>query len=132
MERHRTGPSLPPSQLAHTFSVVARDPTSGEIYMAAGEEFSLPGVSGDESDVFVCAPGSLGASTSCTFRPFWDGSANGFGDERVDGLSIGSSAHIEVPAPGPVADLSIAKRDDRDPDKDEVVSYISIKLWSSF
>jgi uncharacterized Ntn-hydrolase superfamily protein len=34
MDRHKKGPALSPSQLAHTFSIVARDPTSGEIGVA--------------------------------------------------------------------------------------------------
>ena len=36
----------------------------------------------------ICVPGSLGSSTSCTFNLFWDGSANGFGGEKTDGISI--------------------------------------------
>jgi hypothetical protein len=64
------------------------DPATGEIYLSINRPFSLPGVNGDGSDIFVCDPSSLGASTSCTFSPFWDGSANGFGSEVVDALAI--------------------------------------------
>jgi len=34
MDKHQTRPSLSPSQLAHTFSIVARDPTTGEMGVA--------------------------------------------------------------------------------------------------
>jgi hypothetical protein len=50
--------------------------------------FSVSGVSGDGADIFICAPSSLGANTSCSFSLFWDGSANGFAGEIVDALSI--------------------------------------------
>ena len=51
-------------------------------------DFSVLGVSGDRSDIFICDPGSLGSSTSCTYSAFWDGSANGFGGEKLDGFFI--------------------------------------------
>jgi hypothetical protein len=47
------------------------------------------GASGDGADIFVCAPGSLGTTTSCTFGMYWDGSANGFAGEVMDGFFIG-------------------------------------------
>jgi uncharacterized repeat protein (TIGR01451 family) len=54
------------------------DPDTNDIYLSTQDNFSLPGVSGDGSDIFLCTPGSLGHTTSCTFAPFWDGSASGF------------------------------------------------------
>jgi uncharacterized protein YjbI with pentapeptide repeats len=64
------------------------DEATGEIYLTTAGSFSVSGASGDGADVFICAPGSLGANTSCSFSLFWDGSANGFAGEIVDGLSI--------------------------------------------
>ena len=55
--------------------------------------FSVPGVTGDGADIFVCTPGSLGATTSCTYSIGWDGSANGFAGEIVDGIGLTSAAY---------------------------------------
>ncbi|KAA3663377.1 MAG: hypothetical protein DWQ04_10805 [Chloroflexi bacterium] len=64
------------------------DVTTGEIYLTTTGDFSIPAINGDRSDIFICVPSSLGSSTSCTFSLFWDGSANGFGGEKLDGFSI--------------------------------------------
>lgn len=64
------------------------DSATGEVYLTTQGSFSVTGASGDNSDIFICDPGSLGSSTSCTFSLFWDGSANGFGGEKTDGISI--------------------------------------------
>lgn len=64
------------------------DPASGDIYLTVRGPFGVSGVSGDESDIFVCTPISLGNSTSCTFSFYWDSSAGGFGNENIDGLFI--------------------------------------------
>ncbi|MCA9971721.1 MAG: hypothetical protein KC425_15960 [Anaerolineales bacterium] len=64
------------------------DGSSGDIYLSTLGAFSVSGASGDGADIFVCNPGSLGSSTSCTFSPYWDGSANGFAGEIADGIHI--------------------------------------------
>lgn len=64
----------------------------GTIYLTTRGTFSVSGVSGDGADVFACTPGSLGTTTSCSFSAFWDGSANEFGSERMDGLALDNSA----------------------------------------
>ncbi len=61
---------------------------TGDLYLTTLGTFSVPGVSGDGADIFICTPGTLGPSTSCTFSPFWDGSANGFGGEILDGFAV--------------------------------------------
>jgi len=50
----------------------------------------VTGVSGDGADIFVCSPGTLGTTTTCTYGPglYWDGSANGFAGEVMDVLEI--------------------------------------------
>ena len=40
-------------------------------------------------DIFICTPSSLGENTSCTFSLFWDGTANDFAGEVLDGFFIG-------------------------------------------
>jgi hypothetical protein len=61
---------------------------NGPVYLTTLGAFSVPGVSGDGADIFVCTPGTLGGATSCTHSMVWDGSANGFGGEVVDDFSI--------------------------------------------
>ncbi|MCP4425970.1 MAG: DUF1349 domain-containing protein, partial [Chloroflexi bacterium] len=64
------------------------DDATGDIYLTTKGAFNVPGVSGDENDIFVCSPSSLGSSTSCTYSLYWDGSANGYTDGNMDGLFI--------------------------------------------
>ncbi len=61
---------------------------AGKIYLTTLGAFGVTGVSGDGSDVFVCAPSALGSTTRCTFTMYWDGSANGFSGEVTDSLGI--------------------------------------------
>ena len=61
---------------------------AGKIYLTTLGNFSVTGVSGDGSDIFVCTPGSLGSTTTCTFAMYWDGSVNGFSGEDTDSLSV--------------------------------------------
>jgi len=60
----------------------------GKIYLTTLGSFSVPGASGDGSDVFVCTPGSLGNTTTCAWAVYWDGSANGFSGEDTDAFGI--------------------------------------------
>jgi hypothetical protein len=64
--------------------------SAGQIYLTTTGNFSVTGSSGDGSDIFVCTPGSLGSTTTCTFGPglYWDGSANGFSGEDLDSFTI--------------------------------------------
>jgi hypothetical protein len=64
------------------------DPATGQIYIAVSGAFSITGVSGDGADIFICTPGTLGATTTCTYLGYWDGSLNGFSGEVIDGLDI--------------------------------------------
>ena len=55
------------------------DVVEGSIYLstAGPGPFSVTGVSGDNQDVFVCSPTSLGDTTGCTYHPtlYFDSSA---------------------------------------------------------
>ena len=64
------------------------DSASGEIYLTTRWTFNVSGVSGDGADISLCDPSSLGERTSCNFNAHWDGSANGYGGERIDGFAI--------------------------------------------
>jgi hypothetical protein len=63
---------------------------NGNIYLSTYESFNLAGVSGDNDDVFVCAPTSLGLTTACTFLPtlYFDGSLWGLTADNVNALFI--------------------------------------------
>jgi hypothetical protein len=61
---------------------------SGALYLSTTGNFSVPGLSGDGSDVFVCNPISLGDATACAFTPYWDGSANGFSGRLTDAVEV--------------------------------------------
>jgi hypothetical protein len=62
--------------------------SAGKIYLTTLGSFSVAGVSGDGSDIFVCSPSSLGSTTACTYAMYWDGSINGFSGEDTDSLGI--------------------------------------------
>jgi hypothetical protein len=61
---------------------------AGKLYLTTLGSFSVSGVSGDGSDIFVCTPSSLGSTTRCSFSMYWDGSANGFSGEVTDSVGI--------------------------------------------
>jgi len=61
---------------------------NGDIHLSARIDFSVEGVTGDSSDIYVCEPSSLGQTTVCTFRMFWDGSQNGFAGQNLNGITI--------------------------------------------
>lgn len=61
---------------------------NGDIYLSTSGIFSVTGAAGDGADIFVCTPGSLGTTTSCTYTLFWAGLSYGFAGEIIDGLAI--------------------------------------------
>jgi hypothetical protein len=64
------------------------EPVTNKIYLTTTGAFSVPGLGGAGSDIFICTPGSLGATTSCTYTSYWIGASNGFAGEIVDGVYI--------------------------------------------
>lgn len=64
------------------------DPVTGHVYLSTLGTFAVAGVSGDGADIFRCIPGSLGTTTICTYSMHWDGSANRFAGEIVDGIGM--------------------------------------------
>lgn len=67
---------------------VSIDEATGDIYLTTADAFSVTGLSGDGADVFICAPGSLGDATSCTFSLYWDGSLFGYTGEVMDAVEV--------------------------------------------
>jgi hypothetical protein len=62
--------------------------TSGKIHLTTIGNFSVTGLSGNGSDIFICTPGTLGTTTTCTYSSYWLGASNGFGGEITDGIYI--------------------------------------------
>ncbi|MCJ7755456.1 MAG: hypothetical protein MUP13_12905, partial [Thermoanaerobaculales bacterium] len=60
------------------------DAVTGEVYLTTLGTFSVAGASGSGADIFVCTSTSLGSVTACTFVPYWQGSAHGWGAEVTD------------------------------------------------
>lgn len=63
---------------------------NGDIYLSTVGDFAVTGISGADEDVFVCAPGSIGSMTACTYSPalYFDGSAWGLSANDVDAFSF--------------------------------------------
>lgn len=70
------------------------DESSGDIYLTTQDAFAVTGAAGVGSDIFVCSPGTLGATTSCTYSLFWNGAAVGLAGERIDALHIGQTSGV--------------------------------------
>ncbi|RPI87327.1 MAG: hypothetical protein EHM41_05345 [Chloroflexi bacterium] len=64
--------------------------TSGNLYFSTRNVFSVSGVSGDNEDVFICQPTSLGNTTACSYLPalYFDGSQWGLAGNDIDGVDI--------------------------------------------
>ena len=63
------------------------DPANGDLYLSVNNGFNLGTVKGNGGDVFVCDPGALGPTTSCTYRSFWSSYAVGL-KVNVDGVFV--------------------------------------------
>ncbi len=60
---------------------------NGDIYLSSSTVFTAGGISGDASDLFVCMPLTLGATTTCSYALYWDAAAVGF-SSAIDGFAI--------------------------------------------
>ncbi len=63
---------------------------NGDIYLTTTGLFAVPGVSGDDEDVFVCTPSSVGDITACSYSStlYFDGSTWGLAGNDVDAISL--------------------------------------------
>lgn len=73
------------------------DHAKQQIYLSTLDDYSVPGLSGNEDDIFICTYSALGAATACTFTRFFDGKQVGFTEDAIDAFSIGA-----LPQPSPV------------------------------
>ena len=68
-------------------AVWVHSPT-GEIYLSTAGSFAVSGLDGTGADIFICAPGALGPTTSCTFTMYWDAANFGWAGQNTDGIQI--------------------------------------------
>jgi len=63
---------------------------TGNIYLSTFNNFSVPGISGQDEDVFVFTPSSLGTTTTGTFSPtpYFDGTAFGLAANDVFAIDL--------------------------------------------
>lgn len=61
--------------------------SAGVVRLTVQGSYNVPDASGDRSDIAVCDPTSSGPIVSCNWSTFWDGSANGFQNETLSGLT---------------------------------------------
>ena len=63
---------------------------TGSLYLSTESEI-LGDDDDDSVDLFRCQPAALGDDTRCPLALYWDGYANGYGDdeERIDGVDVG-------------------------------------------
>jgi len=74
---------------------------NGQIYLSSLGLFSVPGVSGDDEDVFVCTPTSLASVTACTYSSalYFDGSTWGLAANDIDALGLESTGPFATATP---------------------------------
>lgn len=63
------------------------DAATGDLYATSFNGYSVPGLSGDNNDVIVFS-GNFGDPTAGTYSTFFDGDAQGIGDEQLDALLV--------------------------------------------
>jgi hypothetical protein len=75
--------------------------SDGSIYLSTVGAFSVNGVSGDDEDVFVCTPTSLGSVTACNYSSalYFDGSTWGLSSADVDGFNLPLSGSFPTATP---------------------------------
>lgn len=83
---------------------------NADLYLSTIGAFAVPGVEGDGADIFIMG--------SDTFRPFWDGSAHGFGGEVIDAFDIIYATELPVTAAG----VDAAEAEESDDTIDDDVS----------
>ena len=63
---------------------------NGDIYLTTSKgSFTVTGVTGEDEDVFICRPISVGVNTACNYQPlYFDGSVWGLADEVLDAIGL--------------------------------------------
>lgn len=61
---------------------------TGDIYLTTLNRYVVPGITGRGDEIFICTPGSIGSTTTCTYTPYFNGEIQGLGFEQIDGIHI--------------------------------------------
>jgi hypothetical protein len=77
------------------------DVVGNNIYLSTQDVFSVPGVAGEDDDVFVCAATSIGDVTACSYSPtlYFDGSIWGLMANDVDAFNFFAPGSIPTVVP---------------------------------
>jgi hypothetical protein len=76
-------------------------PKGGYIYVSTVGDFDVNGLAGNDEDVFVCVPQSLGDLTACIYLPslYFDGSTWGLASNDVDAFNFLTVVDQATPPP---------------------------------
>jgi len=86
------------------------DTAADQLYLSTSGDFAVPGLSGSGDDIFVCNVSQLGNQTACQFSAFWNGNANNFGGELIDGMYLGTGPQLTLNTASTVDDeLEVAE-----------------------
>jgi hypothetical protein len=74
---------------------------NGNIYLSTLGDFTVPGLTGADEDVFVCVPTSIGAVTACNYSSnlYFDGSTWGLAGNDVDAFNFLASGPVPTVVP---------------------------------
>ena len=107
--------------------VDALDVVGSNIYLSTQDIFSVPGLSGADEDVFVCAATSLGNTTACNYAPalYFDGSTWGLAANDVDAFNFLASGTVPTNTPTPTGSSTSTNTPTRTPTPTGTISPTS-------
>ncbi len=84
-------------------------PSTNDIYLSLGDVFFVSGGCVDVSDILAFT-GSSGPTTSGTLSLFWDGPANGYPAQNMNGFSLSGNNLVPPSAPGPCESIPVSPK----------------------
>lgn len=96
---------------------------NGNIYLSTIGDFAVTNISGFDEDIFVCAPVSLGNTTSCNFSyaMYFDGSTWGLSANDADAVHVLSVASFPTATPSPIPTATNTPAPTATPDPNAIV-----------
>ncbi|MCE7988612.1 MAG: hypothetical protein DYG89_46240 [Caldilinea sp. CFX5] len=69
--------------------------SAGKLYLTTRGAFTVPGLQGSATDIFVCQSQTPGTPiTRCAFSGYWQGAPVGLGSNPIDALAIGGNVPL--------------------------------------
>ncbi|MEM7532294.1 MAG: DUF4832 domain-containing protein [Chloroflexota bacterium] len=88
------------SRVEDVSSAIIVSPT-GDILLTTRGAFTVTNnFTGQPADIVRCTPTQLGETTACDFSMYWYGDRQGFGAEKIDGVSLPSGVSLPIVAAG--------------------------------